>query len=66
MIRSGPSRRVRSFNPCYGYDDDLIVFNKKKFLDYFKEIYPSQLTVEKDNKSVYLADYIDFTLIIDI
>ena len=31
-----------SFNLCYRYIDDLIVFNKKKFLDYLKEIYPSQ------------------------
>ena len=37
---------------------NLIVFNNKKFLDYFKEIYPSQLTVEKANKSDHLADYL--------
>ena len=45
--------------------DDLIVFNNKKFLDYLKEIYPSQLTVEKANKSDHLADYLDLTFIID-
>ena len=74
MIRSGH----RSFNLCYGhliyarsfnlsyrYIDNLIVFNSKKFLDYLKEIYPSQLTVEKANKSDHLADYLDLTLIID-
>ena len=33
MIRSGHRRLARSFNLCYGYTDDLIVFNKKKFLD---------------------------------
>ena len=38
--------------------DDLIVFNKKKFGDYVKEIYPSQLTVEKD-----LANYLDLTFV---
>ena len=43
----------------------LIVFNNKKFLDYLKEIYPSQLTVEKANKSDHLADYLDLTFIID-
>ena len=47
MIRSGPRRLTRSFNLCYKYTDDLIVFNNKKFLDYFKAIYPSQLTVRK-------------------
>ena len=65
MIRSGHRRLARSFNPCYRYIDDLIVFNNKKFLDYLKEIYPSQLTVEKANKSDHLADYLDLTFIID-
>ena len=44
---------------------DLIVIKKIKFLDYLKEIYPSQLTVEKANKSDHLADYLDLTFIID-
>ena len=30
MIRSGHRRLARSFNLCYRYIDDLIVFNKKK------------------------------------
>ena len=60
--------------------DHLILFNYKKFLDYeiptvpiyylakylyLKEIYPSQITVEKTNKSDHLADYLDLTSIID-
>ena len=65
MIRSRHWRLARSFNLCYRYMDDLIVFNNKKFLDYLKEIYPSQLTVEKANKSDHLADYLDLTFIID-
>ena len=65
MIRSGHRRLARSFNLCYRYIDDLIVFNNKKFLDYLKEIYPSQLTVEKANRSDHLADYLDLTFIID-
>ena len=56
---------LKTFNLCYRYIDDLIVFNNKKFLDYLKEIYPSQLTVEKANKSDHLADYLDLTFIID-
>ena len=32
------SKSVRSFNLCYRYIDDLIVFNNKKFLDYLKDI----------------------------
>ena len=48
----------------FEYLDDLIVFNNKKLLGYLKEIYPSQLTVEKANKSDHLADYLDLTFII--
>ena len=62
---SGHRRLARSFNLCYRYIDDLIVFNNKKFLDYLKEISPSQLIVEKANKSDHLADYLDLTFIID-
>ena len=50
---------------CYRYIDDLIVFNNKKFGDYVKEIYPSQLTVEKANTSDDLANYLDLTFIIE-
>ena len=45
--------------------DDLIVFNNKKFGDYVKEIYPSQLTVEKANTSDDLANCLDLTFIIE-
>ena len=58
-------RLARSFNICYRYIDYLIDFNNKTFLDYLKEIYPSELTVEKANKSDHLADYLDLTFIID-
>ena len=64
MIRNGHRRLARSFNLYYRYTDDLIVFNSKKFLGYLKEIYSSQLTVEKANKSDHLADYLDLTFII--
>ena len=56
MIRSGHRKIARSFNLCYRYIDDLIVFNNNKFGDYVKEIYPSQLTVEKANTSDDLAN----------
>ena len=65
MIRSGRRRLAWLFNLCYRYTEDLIAFNNKKVLDYLKEIYPSQLTVEKANKSDHLADYLDLTFIID-
>ena len=66
MIRSGHRRLAMSFNLCYRYTHDLIVFNNTKFLDYLKEKYPSQLTAEKAiNKSDHLADYLDLTFIMD-
>ena len=65
MIRGGHRKLARSFNLCYRYTDDLIVFNKKKFGDYVKEIYPSQLTVEKANTSDDLGNYLDLTFIIE-
>ena len=65
MIRGGHRKLARSFNLCYRYIDDLIVFNNKKFGDYVKEIYPSQLTVEKANTFDDLANYLDLTFIIE-
>ena len=47
IIRSGHKKLTRSFNLCYGYIDDLIVFKNKKSGDYVKAIYHSQLTVKK-------------------
>ena len=52
MIRGGHRKLARSFNLRYRYIDDLIVFNNKTFGDYVKEIYPSQLTVEKANTKI--------------
>ena len=65
MIRGRHRKLARSFNLCYRHIDDLIVFNNKKFGDYVKEIYPSQLTVEKANISDDLANYLNLTFIIE-
>ena len=65
MIRGGHRKLARSFNLCYRYIDDLIVFSNKKFGDHVKKIYPSQLTVEKANTSDDLANYLDLTFIIE-
>ena len=65
MIRSGHWKLARSFNLCFRYIDDLIVFNNKKFWEYVKYIYPSQLNVEKTNQSDNLASYLDLTFTIE-
>ena len=49
LVRSGHKKLARVFNLCYRYIDDLIVFNNKKFIDYIKDIYPSELNPEKAN-----------------
>ena len=53
----------------YSYEneflDNIIRSGHKKFFDYLKQIYPSQLTAEKANKSDHLADYLDLTFITD-
>ena len=46
MVRSGHRKLARSFNLCFRYIDDIIVFNNKKFWENVKDIYPSQRNVE--------------------
>ena len=65
MIRGGHRKFARSFNLCYRYTDELIVFNNQTFWNYVKEIYSSKLTVEKANTSDDLANYLDLTFIME-
>ena len=58
VIRSG-HRKLLGHSICYWYTDDLIVSDNKTFGDYVKEIFLSQLTVEKGNTSADLANYLD-------
>ena len=61
MIRSGHRRFARSFNLCYRYIDDLIVFNNKKFLDYLKEKYRDKLSTRpydrRDDFDVHIVNF---------
>ena len=65
MIRIGNRKPARSFNLSYRYIDDLIVFNNKRILEYVKDIYPSQLKIEKTNYSDNLSNYLDLTFTIE-
>ena len=65
MIRSGHRKLDRSFDLCFRYIDDLIVFDNKKFWEYVKDIFPFQLNVEKTNQSDNLASYFDLTFTIE-
>ena len=63
LIRSDHRKLSGSFNLCYRYTGDLIVSSNKKFGDYVKEMYPSQLTVEKANRSDDLTNYLELSFI---
>ena len=65
MMRSGHRKLARSFNLCFRYIDDLIVFNNKKSWEYVKDLYPSQFNVERTNQSDNLASYLDLTFTIE-
>ena len=65
MIRSGDRKLARSFNLCLRYIDGLIVFNNKKFREHVKNIYPSQLNVERTNLPDNLASYLDLTFTVE-
>ena len=58
MIGCGHRKLASSFTLCFRYVNDLIVFNNKKFWEYVKDIYPSQLNVEKTNQCDNLASYL--------
>ena len=61
MIRCSQRKRGSSFNLislCFRYIYDQIVSNNKKFCKYVKDIYPSQLDVEKTYQSDILAGYL--------
>ena len=66
VIKSGHSRLSRSCNSCNRHVDDLILFTSKKFLRYLNKIYPSQLMVERNNKSYQLAIYLDLAFKMDM
>ena len=55
---------ARSFNLCFRYVNDLMVVSNKKFWEYVKDIYSSQLNVERTNQSHNLASYLDLTFTI--
>ena len=42
-----------------------MMFNNKKFWEYVKDMYPSQLNVEKTNQCDNLVSYLDLTFTIE-
>ena len=65
MYQQGTSRSLSSHIVNPGININYCCVCSNCHLDCLKEIYPSQLTVEKANKSDHLADYFDLTFIID-
>ena len=64
LVKSGHRKLARSLNLFYRYTDDWVVFNNKKFMDYVKDIYPSELNVDKANRLDNQANYLDLTFMI--
>ena len=64
LARSGHRRLARSFNLCYRYIDDLIVFNNKRFIDYAKDVHTYELNAEKANRLDDPPNYLDLTFIL--
>ena len=65
MYQQGTSRSLSSHIVNPGININYCCVCSNCHLDYLKEIYASQLTVEKANKSDHLAYYLDLTFIID-
>ena len=63
LVRSGHRRLAGSFNLCYRYMDDLIVFKNKKFIDYVKDVYSSERNADKGNRLDDQTNYLDLTFI---
>ena len=64
LFKSGHRKLARSFSLRYRYTDDWLVFNNKKFMDYVKDIYPSELNVDKANRLDDQANHLDLTFMI--
>ena len=47
LDKKWPQEIARSFNLCFRYIDDLIVFNNKKFWEYVKTTVPSSLMLKR-------------------
>ena len=54
---SGPAKA--NFIFVTGYMDNLIAFNNRKFIDYVKDIYSSELNGGKANRLDDQANYLD-------
>ena len=65
MYQQGTSRSLSSHIVNPGININYCCVCSNCHLDYLKEMHPSQLTVEKANKSDHLADYLDLTFIKD-
>ena len=63
LVKSGHRKLAMPLNICYRYVDDLVVFNNKKFIDYVKDIYSSELNAEKTNRLDDQTNYLDLTFV---
>ena len=59
LTKEGKKKLARKFNLSYGYIDDLISFNNKRFKEFISDIYPKELTISETTESTSVASYLD-------
>ena len=59
LIKEGKRKLARRFNLSYGYIDDLISINNKRFKEFISDIYPKELTISETTESTSVASYVD-------
>ena len=55
LVKEGKRKLARKFNLSYGYIDDLISFNNKRFKEFISDIYPKELTISETTESTSVA-----------
>ena len=62
LIKSGKGHLAKSFNFTYGYIDDVLSTNNRKFGDYIDIIYPVELEIKDTTDADHHASYFDLLL----
>ena len=65
LITEGKRKLARKFNLSYGYINDLISFNNKRFKEFISDIYPKELTISETTESTSITSYLDLLFIRD-
>ena len=59
LIKESKRKLARKFNLSYGYTDDLISLNNKRFKEFISDICPKELTISETTESTAFSFYLD-------